>query len=445
VSGSTSSETDDELIAVVSCMTNNLRDLEMVRRLVKRISDYEINLSSEEKTEQLFLVAARATNYDWVICQQFAVYLVHRGKVEQALSWASRALDDNPEHPPLHHTKGNVLRRWGMELLSLGDTAGAEEKFHEARKCFASARTRRNPDEYGYVTHLDMLLGLLKREVDVHQIASLKAEGVQLYSDGLKTVSEDRYNMLLEDRFRETFGLGAATSEDLIQSLDEALTAGRTSVYAGLYLAQHKYEKGDYTRALEVLRRQREITTTGVLTWVKEAELHAREGHYSLAATCLDSAKRREKAAETTEASWKMWFWDLLVSVILEDFKQAATAAARLDNAGILPRRLFPVGYVWKEGARDAKPGERVFRKHAKVWSGRVELVKTGGQYGLIAITNHVGQRFNVRFNPRYFSRKDIRKGDPIEFVLAILPGGLRADDVTATPFTNTTDDLFVP
>ncbi|MBM3166651.1 MAG: hypothetical protein FJZ94_04310 [Chloroflexi bacterium] len=445
VSGGSPDSIDDELLSVVRCMTSNIRDLEIIRRMLKRTTDYDINLSSENKTEELFKTAAESTNNDWVVCQQFAKYLVARGEYELAFAWAERALESNPNHASLQHTKGNVMRYWGMKLLLDGNIGQANNKFQEARKCFAISRVRPEPDEYGYVTHLEMLTYLLGREKDELQRANLTAEGVQLYREGIKAVPEERFNVLLQKRFRYVFDLRGEATRLLCQNIAEAISKGKASAYAAAFLADQLYRQNRYAPAIEVIRKQRQVSDEGVLLWVKEAELQARESNFGEAAKCIDSAKRREAYVENAEVLWSLMYWDLLIATVLEDFKAARAATVRLAESGFFSRQLFPKGYIWKKSARGVKPENRSFKDHAKIWSGRIEHIRTGEQYGQIALTNIAGEIFYISFNPRYFPRRDFRRGEHIKFVIAILPSRLRAEDVNSRPFVNTEDDLFVP
>jgi len=445
VSGRTAAEVDDELLNIARYMTRNVRDLELVRRVLKRINDYKINLSSEDKAKELFRIAADSMNNDWVVCQQFSKFLVQRGEHELALAWAERALETNPDHASLHHSKGNILRRWGMELQLEKDINQAEEKFQEARKCFAISRVRPDPDEYGYVTHLDMLLYLMRAAQDEFEKANLLAEGAQLYREGLRAVSADRFNLLLENRFRQTFDLRGESVKELCQRIEGAVENGQSSVYAAAFLAQHLYEQDEYDHAVEVLQKQREISDRGVLTWVKEAELHAREGHFDKAARCIDSAKRRQEHVETMEALWALMYWDLLIAIVLEEFRQAGTAAIKLRESGFLSRQNLPRGYIWKQSAKQVKPKERSFKRHAKIWSGRIEDVRASSRYGRITLANIAGENFHIDFNPRYFGRRDLRRGEYVKFVITFLSNRVRAEDVNLKPFVNTIDDIFVP
>jgi tetratricopeptide (TPR) repeat protein/NAD-dependent SIR2 family protein deacetylase len=444
VSGKVPGEVDDQLIDLVRSMTGNMRDLEIIRRMLKRITDYDINLSSETKTEEIFPAAATSTSNDWVVCQQFAKYLVHRGDYELAMAWAERALEANPAHAPLEHTKGNVLRRWGMKLMAEGEIAQAHLKFREARKSFATSRVAREPGEYGYVTHLDMLLYLIGNERNELQRANLIAEGVDLFREGARAVPQDRFNYLLEDRFFRAFDLTRETTQELCAQFEHALSEGKSCVSGAAFLAQELYKGGRYDEAIAVLRRQSEIVDEGVLVWVKQAEIHAREGQFAEAARCIDSAKRRQQHTENDAVLWALMYWDLLIAIVLEDFPAARAAIVRLKESGFFCRLLFPRGYFWKQAAKGLAPDKRSFKEHAKIWSGRFEQHRAGGQYGRISVTNAAGETFYIGFNPRYFSRKDLRRGDHIEFVMTILANGLRADDINSKPFVNTQDDLFV-
>jgi tetratricopeptide (TPR) repeat protein len=448
VSESNAIEIDNELIGVIKCMTGNARDLEIIRQMLKSITDYEINLSSEEKTTNLLLAAADSTNFDWVVCQQIAKYLVQRDVHESALAFVERALESNPDHAPLHHTKGNVLKRWGVQFLKEGEIDQARSKFEEARQCFAISRIRREADEYGYVTHLDMVLYLLDREKNEFQKANLLAEGVQLYNEGIRSVPKDQFKFLLEERFQRTFDLTGETTNELCSTIEEALALGKSSVYAAAFLADQFYNRGEYVHAIQILQKQRQVNDRGILAWIKEAELNAREGDFSEAAKCIDSARRRENAAENAEALWSLMYWNVLVATARENFQEAREASIRLANSGffskLFSRQFFPRGYIWKEAARIVKPENRSFKEHAKIWSGRIERIRAGDRYGQIALTNIIGETFNIDFNPRYFSRGDLRRGDRVEFVITILPNRLRADDVNSKPFLNTIDDLFV-
>ncbi|HVX00083.1 MAG TPA: SIR2 family protein, partial [Candidatus Babeliaceae bacterium] len=147
-------EVDQELLTVISNMSANGRDLEMLRALLKNITEYKINLATEEKIEELFATVSKVTSGDWVVCHQFANYLLSQGKFERALSWIDRAIDNNPDHTTLIHTKGNIYFKWGRYLREQNNAKEAEVLFKEAGTYFSMSRIRREPDEYGYVTDL---------------------------------------------------------------------------------------------------------------------------------------------------------------------------------------------------------------------------------------------------------------------------------------------------
>ena len=91
-------------------------DRDFLRRLAKQLTDYDINMSTPRATEEYFTQAARITNNDAIICQQYANWLLRRSEFERALYWIDIALVSNPSYTPLTHTKGNVLRGWGLTL-----------------------------------------------------------------------------------------------------------------------------------------------------------------------------------------------------------------------------------------------------------------------------------------------------------------------------------------
>ncbi len=435
---------DEYVIELVRCMTGTRRDLEIVRHLLKRITDYDINLSSEDTTERLFEVAAAATESDWVVCQQFAKFLLKRQEFDLALAWSNRAISSNSDHAPLLHTKGNVLRRWGMSLSDDGNKAGADAKFEEAARCFAASRVRREADEYGYVTHLDLIRYRLEHEQDAVRRANLLAEGVNLYQNSLRSVAEDRFNMLLEERFSKTFDIDGEAIRELCASIDAAVNDGHASSFAAVFLANALYSDGNPNRSLEVLKKQRKASDTGVLLWITEAEILARIGNFEEAAKSVDSARRRSKNAENAEVVQLVAYWDLLISFVREDFREARAASSELASRRGLFGLRYPRGYVWKAGTETVSPERRSFREHARIWTGRVQNFKSGGHFGEIVTTNWSGENFYIPFNQRYFSRMDMRRGDRVKFVVTILEDGLRADDIDTKPFAKTTHDLFV-
>jgi tetratricopeptide (TPR) repeat protein len=432
---------DDVLITLLRRMTRNVHDLELIRRLLKKVTDYRVTLSSDEKTRELFIACAEATGEDWVVSHQFANYLLQRSEFDHAFTWIDRALAKNPSHPPLHHTKGNILRRWGNNLLLEGKDVEANKRFGLARTSFATSRSRRDADEFGYVTHLDMLLHLINRASEDDK-ANLIAEGAQLYQKGMRAVPEERFNYLLEDRFK-AFDLKGHGIEELMRKIQGAINRGAASVFAAAFLARQFGSRGQLEEAISVIRKQRAHTVRGLLLWVAEAELNARGGQYTAAAKAIDSGKRSEQDAEDTEVVWDLVYWDLVVSFILGDYGSSRAAAVRIANSGVADINNFPRGYIWKKAARTVPPDQRKFRDHAQTWQGRIENVRAGGHYGEISISNTAGERFLIKFNPRYWTRAH-RRGDFVTFAVTMLPLGMRAEDINSKPFLRTVDDLFI-
>lgn len=443
VSGVEPTVVDENLVGLVGRMTSSTRDLEVIRRLLKRVGDYKINLANEEKTEALFRAAADATREDWVVCQQFAKFLLQRDEHEAAFLWASKAANSNPLHGPLHHTKGNVLRKWGISLMDRGQASLAHQKFEEARQCFATSRVRHEPDEYGYVTHLDMLLYLIGKTTDEIEQANLRAEGAQLFTTGTQAVSQDRLNYLLDRRYQESFDLSGAAAERLSIRIEEAVSSGRSTSAAATYLARNFFHKGDVDRALEILAAQRGISDRGVLTWVAEAEINARLGKFGDAAKAIDSARRRRQTAENAEAVWQLDYWDLIISFAFSDYLGSRAATLRLIEGNYPSRARFPRGYFWRHTARQVPTQQRDLQTHGKLWRGRIIRSRAGDHYGQVEVRNAAGEAFTLEFIPKYFGRKDFRVGDPLEFVVTILPDKLRADWPGNKPFTSTTDDIY--
>jgi len=442
-SGVAPSSVDEEMIALVEKMGGTVRDVELVRRLAKRITDYDVNLSSEEMTLRFFQTAATSTNNDWVVCQQFSKYLLQRDEFKESLAWIERAISDNPDHASLHHTRGNVLRRWGVNNLDASLDDQADAHFEAARRCFTVSRMKPEPDEYGYVTHLDMLLTLINREYDEAKRTNLRAEGVLLFKDGIRTVPQDRYNFLLEERFAEAFDEQGKACEDLVNRIGAALRAGKSSTFAGCYLADRLTASGRGDEALRVLASQKRIDDTGVLVWLKEAEVLARSGSFSEAARAMDSAKRREKKVENDEVQWRLLYWDLLIAFARGDFNLARHAQGRLDERSFFAAHTLPRGYLWRETARGLPANQRSFREHAQVFRGRIEEVKAGGKYGMLSVRSPDGSVFRMPFAPRYFQRSDLPRGASIDFIATFQAHRIRADDVNGTPFIDTTDDLY--
>jgi len=450
VCGKSPSDIDDYLILLAKQMKkSNERDLEIIRRLLKHINYYQVDISSEDKVDELFKVVAKSTDEDWVVCHQYSNFLLRRNEYDLALYWIDRALAGNPRSSTLIHTKGNIFNRWGIYLKTVGGNIESDKKFDDARKCFAISRIGADPSEYGYVTHLDMLLNLIKKIKEDDNpgdetIANLIAEGSQIFEEGVKTISEDRFNVLLDRRFK-IFQPNKTKKTDLADKLEKGLNNGKASVYGIAFLADYYYMNSDYIKSIEILNKGKSVHNNSLLLFVKEAELHAREGTFSEALKSIDSARRRKHFSENDEILWRLTYWDLIISFIYKDFESANQAAIYLRQNSNFPGRSHPRGYIWKKDARNKDHKERNFKIDAKIYSGRItDLRASDGGYGRIEVHNDFGRPFHIQFNKRYFARRDLRPGQEIKFVISILSDRLRADSIESIPFITTTDDIFV-
>jgi tetratricopeptide (TPR) repeat protein len=242
------------------------------------------------------------------------------------------------------------------------------------------------------------------------------------------------------------FRMDKGMTEYLVEKITLGLHRGKASVYAISFLADYNYSKGEFDEALAILESGREINKEGIVLWVKEAEINMREGSFSAAARCIDSARRREAYAESPEATWKLTYWDLINSFILKRYQNARKCIIDLLDNSYYPRQSTPRGYIWKKDAINVPPKDRIFRDHAKIYSGRIKNIKTEkGSYGQIELSNESGETLFIEFNRRYFkTRRDLRPGQPINFAVALLPNGLRAENLDITPFVETVDDIFL-
>ena len=72
VSGDEPSGLDETALDVISHFSAHPYDRDFLRRLAKQLTDYDINMSTPRATEEYFTQAARITNNDAIICQQYA-------------------------------------------------------------------------------------------------------------------------------------------------------------------------------------------------------------------------------------------------------------------------------------------------------------------------------------------------------------------------------------
>lgn len=445
ICGKTNEEIDENLLCLIQEMTNyNERDLEIIRHFLKQVNDYNITLSSEEMIAKIFQVAAMCTNDDWVVCHQFSSYLLKRNEFELANVWIEKAMNKNPNYPSLQHTKANILRHWGRALKIEGNIRDSAAKISEARKYFTLSRLGSEPNEYGYVTPLDMLRNLINDTDDEIERSNLIAEGTQLYKEGIDTVPDDRFNILLDERFK-IFDPDERSVQVLCEKIEKAFENGRATNSAVSFLAEYIYKSDNYDRAIEILEEQELNSEEGILIFLKEAELHAKMGNFYKASKSLDSAKRRESKEENAEIRRNLWYWDLIVSVILRNFREARKAAKNLAEITYYSRRNLPKGYIWKEDARNVPQTKRSFKDHAIIWSGKIQDRRAEGRYGRIELANSLGDTFNISFNPKDFQSQDLRRGDHLYFIISLRQNGLQAENPNLRPFVGTKEDIYVP
>jgi tetratricopeptide (TPR) repeat protein len=284
---------------------------------------------------------------------------------------------------------------------------------------------------------------MLRYQVDRERNSFIKgnllAEGIQLYREAIRVIPQEKYHWILNERYQNTFDLDGELTEKLCKEIELGLENHSTTPRAAVFLAQHYFDKNHYDAAIEILHQQREITENEALTWVKEAEFHAREGYFEQAGKCIDTAKRALSKDEDTH--WQAMYWGLIVSLAREDFDTAKTELAYLSESH---RGSLPKGYFWKSSAKSQPPPKRTFRNDARIWTGKVEDIRTEGGFGRITMQNSAGERLAIPFRPKHWSRSDFRRGDQVRFVITILSDGVRADDIDSAPFINTEIDIFV-
>jgi hypothetical protein len=369
--------------------------------------------------------------------------LLKRNDFELANFWIDKAMNKNPNYASLQHTKANIMRHWGRSLRIEGKLIDSEKKIDEARKYFTFSRLGSEPNEYGYVTHLDMLRNMITDADDEIEKYNLIAEGTQLYKEGIDTVPEDRFNILFDERFK-IFDQDDSSIEILCSKLAKAFERGRATNSAVSFLAENIYKSGDYGKAIEILNEQKANFDKGILIYVKEAELHARRGYFYEASKALDSAKRRESKAENAEIRRNLWYWDLIVSIVLRKFREARKAAKNLSEISYYSTRNLPRGYIWKDEARTIPKEKRSFKDHAVIWYGKIQDRRSEGRYGRLELANSFGETFNVSFNPKDFQSQDLRRGDQLPFVISLRQNGINAENPKLRPFVKTKEDIYV-
>jgi tetratricopeptide (TPR) repeat protein len=430
---------DNLLVSLVANMAHHPHDSELLKRLCKRIADYDIRLSGTEWVDSFFIEAARVTSDDPIVCQQYAKYLLQRDRYEEALEWAERGVGADPDYAPLTHTKGNVLRRWGMEQLSVGDIAGAAGLFDRAREAFAQSRLKRGADEYGFVTQLDMLISIIGGDSFSDERDELRAEGISLYREGLSTVPRDKFNMLLDERFRRAFDPSGAKVEDLVGRLQDAIGMGRRiSVEAREFVALDLLRRGrseEALRAVPVTQDPRQEFVRG--------QIMARLGELSGAGLALDNAYRGVGSVSSVEFDWRVRYWGLIVAFFRSNYELAARFSRELSQSSNAPRTTVPRGYAWRASSEWKPDGARTLMRDAWLVRVRVGDVEINRRYGQFFVEDFAGQQFWLRYNPRFFP-ESLRKGDRLNVAVAFLPNGLRGEDPGRDVFSNRPDDIYL-
>lgn len=436
---------ENELLDVIKNMTTNRRDLEVIRKLLRRINDHKYQFLNIGTINALFEMAVKVTEYDWVVSQQYSKFLVGQELFPKALEMINLGIRSNPKHVSLYHTRGNIRKKWGERLHVEGNLKDAKEQFDLAGKDFSISRVRYEPDEYGFVTHLDMLIYLIEHETNEQKKIDYRVEGHELYEEGLQTVPQRRIKYLMNNKYQSNFSPAIEVLDTFCEKIELALQNRNASVYSAAFYAKRIYEKdpSNYAKAVNALSNYSQ-TYHGILSWVTEAELHIRESKFAEAARCINSAKMLEASAERQEVVRSLYYWDLIVSFILEEYVNAIRAQKVLDLMKYFVKESYPRGYIWKKSSKNKKIEGRTLAEDAKLWVGRLRDMKTGGHFGTISLSNNSGETFYINFDPEYFKRKDLRVGDQIQFVVTILPNRLRADDPKSKHFTNTRDDIYV-
>lgn len=436
---------ENELLDVIKNMTTNRRDLEVIRKLLRRINDRKYQFLNIKTINALFEIAVNVTEHDWVVSQQYSKFLLGQELFPAALEMINLGIRSNPKHLTLYHTRGNIRKKWGERLHVEGNLADASEQFELAGKDFSISRVRYEPNEYGFVTHLDMLIYRIEHETNEQRRIDYRVEGHELYEEGLEAVPQHRIQYLMNDKYQQNFSPAAEVLDTFCEKIETALQTGNASIYSVVFYAKRIYDKdpSNYTKAVDTLSNYSK-NYKGIFSWVTEAELHIRESKFIEAARCINSAKMLEANAERQEVVRTLYYWDLIVSFILEEYANAIRAQKVLDSMKYFVKESYPRGYFWKKISKNKKKNERTIAEDAKIWTGRLRDMKIGGHFGTISLTNNAGETFYINFDPEYFKRKDLRVGDQIQFAITILPNRLRADDPISKHFINTYDDIYV-
>ncbi len=432
-------------IRIIGNMGPNLRDIEIIRKLSRKInSGHGVNLDSE-MIKTFFETALKTTNYDWVICQQYSKFLLNQEDPPKALEIINIAIKNNPKHLPLYHSRGNIRKKWG-ERLHFKDKEKSIEQFRLAAEDFSNYRLQAQPNEYGFVTELDMLIFRINHETDPQKIIDYKVEGRLLYEQGLTMITSIDLNYLMNNKYKSIFSPTEEILNEFCAKIESALADGTPSVFSISFYAKRNYnlDHNNYNQIIKKVEDYQKKMGQSVLLLVTEAELHSKESNFIDASRCLDSAKRILDTAEKKELKRQLFYWELIVSFILKDYKRTQKAQEILYELSYIVKQNLPRGNIWKSDSRDIDISKRTLRKHGVIFKGIVEYKKVGRSFMSLSLNNDSGESFYLKFNPKYFGRGDFRVGDEIDFVISILPHRLRADNPNNNHFLNTPDNIYV-
>ncbi|GAB5491433.1 MAG: hypothetical protein Phog2KO_16480 [Phototrophicaceae bacterium] len=434
-------DADQYLLQVVNNMTAHPYDLEVLRRLIKSLTDNELDLSTSDDRHKLFVFAARATNGDYVICQQFSKYLTALGYYEEAMKWIELALVNNPDYPPILHQQASILKNWGIQLHRQGKIQDAEEKLYIAEKMFDNDRASRRHDEYAYTTHLDTLTFQIENARSKIVKSNSQAKGIVLFNQAFMNVPQEDWNYLLKPHLRKYFDPEDSVLTKLEEEIYEALEQGESTPASAIFLAERQVSKNNLSNAITILEKQNNIQES-MSIFCKQAELLAKAGKYDDAIRAAEFARR---ASVKDEDLGLVAYWRLLISFIRENYRTTTEAINELTQSSYSSSRGYPLGNIWLTKAINIPTQERNYKEHAKIYTGFVDQIRTN-LTGRIVIRNRFSEKFHIQANFRYWKRHPSRN-EPINFVVSILNNQIRADDPEGDPYikySNKYLDLYV-
>lgn len=424
-------DADQYLLQLVKNMKSHPYDLEVLRRLIKSLTDNELNLATGDDRHKLFVFAARATNGDYVICQQFSKYLTSIGHFEEAIVWIEHALANNPEYPPILHQKASILRSWGIQLHRQGEIDLADEKLQIAEQMFDSDRAGRRHDEYAYSTHLDMLTFQIDNARSPIISVNARAKGIGLFNQAFMNVPQEEWNYLLKPHFKDYFDPDDAVLSQLQLEVFAALEQGKSTPESAIFLVDRLIAANNLDEALIVLNKQTNIKES-MKIFCKQAEILAKSGNYEDAMRAVEFARRTSNKDEDLGL---VAYWRLMIAFIRKEFRTASETMSDLDQLSYTSSRGYPLGNIWLEKASSIPNEDRNYKDHAKIYTGFVDQIRTNST-GRIVIRNRFSEKFHIPANFRYWKRNPSRN-EAINFVVTILNNRIRADDPEGDPYIN--------